>query len=145
MNDHATAVCGPAPRPCESCPYRIDVPSGIWAPEQYAKLIAYDRPTWDQPPNLFLCHQTTADDGRARLCAGWVGCRGSELLALRLPGSSLTDDDLAAARRYVSAIPLFPNGTAAANHGLRETDNPSPKARRMIDKLVLRRPDIQGA
>lgn len=144
MTDRDMSVGGPAPRPCASCPYLLDVPSGIWAREQYIKLIAYDHPTWDQPPNLFLCHQTAADDDRARLCAGWVGCHGSQLLALRLPHLSLTDDDRALAQRYVSAIPLFPNATAAATHGLRDIDSPSEEARRMIGKIGLRRPDVWG-
>ncbi|WP_081343410.1 DUF6283 family protein [Mycobacteroides chelonae] len=142
MTDSDTQVGGPAPRPCASCPYRLDVPSGIWAREQYTKLIAYDRPTWDQPPNLFLCHQTSADDDRARLCAGWVGCHGDELLALRLPQPSLTDADRASAQTYASAIPLFPNATAAAKHGLREIDNPSMQAQDLIDKIKQRRPDV---
>lgn len=28
----------PSPRLCESCPYRRDVPSGIWDRSEYAKL-----------------------------------------------------------------------------------------------------------
>lgn len=80
-------VRGPAPQPCASCPYRRDVASGIWAAEEYAKLPAYDTDTPFQPANLFLCHQTSAGDPRARVCAGWVGCHGSDLLALRLAAS----------------------------------------------------------
>ena len=56
----------PAPRPCDSCPYRQDVPSGIWAASEYAKLPAYDAPTCAQSARLFLCHQHDRDDDRQR-------------------------------------------------------------------------------
>ena len=59
----------PARTPCATCPYRTDVPSGVWAPEEYAKLLAYDEETAYQPLSVFLCHQV---DGR--VCAGWAGC-----------------------------------------------------------------------
>jgi hypothetical protein len=32
----------PAPKPCESCPYRKDVPSGVWSEGEYRKLPQYD-------------------------------------------------------------------------------------------------------
>mgnify|MGYP000989402522 CR=1 FL=1 len=84
----STEVRGPSRQPCGSCPYRRDVASGIWAASEYAKLTAYDADTPFQPPNLFLCHQTAAEDHRARLCAGWVGCHGPDLLALRLAATT---------------------------------------------------------
>lgn len=62
-------IRGPAPSPCSSCPYRRDVPSGLWGANEYAKLRDYDNPTWAQPPGIFQCHQTGADDDKARLCA----------------------------------------------------------------------------
>jgi hypothetical protein len=69
----------PAAHPCGSCPYR-DVPSGIWAPEEYGKLPEYDRPTAEQPTQVFCCHQQPG-----RLCAGWCGCHDmAETLAVRL-------------------------------------------------------------
>jgi hypothetical protein len=37
-----------AARPCASCPYRKDVPSGIWAAHEYTKLLAYDGDILDQ-------------------------------------------------------------------------------------------------
>lgn len=30
-----SSLRAPAPRPCESCPYRRNVPSGIWTEEEY--------------------------------------------------------------------------------------------------------------
>nr|WP_239003987.1 DUF6283 family protein [Nocardia panacis] len=64
----------PAPRPCASCPYRRDVPSGIWHESEYNKLRSYDLDTAYQPTALFECHQTEPDTPAARMCAGWVGC-----------------------------------------------------------------------
>ena len=65
--------------PCQSCPYRQDVPSGIWEAQEYEKLIPYDNPTWAQPTKLFLCHQA---DGC--LCRGWLDTHGDQLLGLRI-------------------------------------------------------------
>lgn len=66
--------------PCGSCPYRKDVPSGIWHPDEYAKLPAYDRETPFQPTSLFMCHQR---DGC--LCGGWLMTHDRRhLLALRI-------------------------------------------------------------
>lgn len=64
---------------CSSCPYRRDVPAGIWHADEYEKLRAYDRDTSEQPMAPFLCHQ---QDGT--LCAGWVAVHGMNLLGLRV-------------------------------------------------------------
>ena len=42
----------PAKNPCGSCPYRKDVPSGVWAVSEYLKLVEYDRPTGEQPVHV---------------------------------------------------------------------------------------------
>lgn len=68
MNDEQIAA--PAPRPCDSDPYRKDVPSGIWDASEYAKLARYDGPTANQPAGLFLCHLIDKKSARARICAG---------------------------------------------------------------------------
>ena len=131
---------GPAARPCGSCPYRRDVPSGVWHAEEYAKLPLYDQPTYDQPEAAFFCHQ---QDGH--LCAGWVGCHDTtQLLALRLPFHGLSEEELDKTHEYVSPVPLFESGKDAAVHGIREYDNPGPRAdtvrrnllRRLADKGV---------
>ena len=126
----------PAPRPCESCPYRRDVPSGVWVAEEYAKLPAYDRPTAEQPPGLFLCHQ---QDGRA--CAGWAGCHDmNESLAVRFAAiSGVSEETIDALCDYVSPVPLWPSGAAAAAHGMAGVDAPADDAERLISKLVRRR------
>jgi hypothetical protein len=122
----------PARSPCASCPYRRDVPSGLWDASEYLKLPAYDGETWEQEPNLFMCHQR---DGR--VCAGWVGChqhRGHarELLALRMLGTGVPIE----AHSYVSPVPLFASGAEACAHGLRDIANPSRKARAMVARVT---------
>lgn len=68
--------------PCGTCPYRRDVPSGVWAAEEYDKLPGYDGDVPDQlragAMGLFMCHQR---DGC--LCGGWLMAHGPDnLLAL---------------------------------------------------------------
>lgn len=142
-----TALAGPAPQPCSSCPYRRDVPSGIWAPSEYRKLPAYDQPTWNQPTAPFQCHQNAAGDDRARLCSGWVGCHGTELLALRLAAAArrLSGPALDATITYTSPVPLFESGSAAMEHGMRDIVNPGPAAVKAIAKIRRRRPDMTPA
>lgn len=126
----------PAPRPCVSCPYRRDVPSGVWAPEEYANLPDYDLPTGEQPYDVFGCHQ---QDGR--LCAGWVAVHDmDESLGLRLAAAfgQLDADDLEAVRNYTTDVPVFASGAEAAAHGLARIEAPPSSARRMIAKLARR-------
>ncbi|WP_428962981.1 DUF6283 family protein [Micromonospora fluostatini] len=133
MNHHHTGTRRPAPAPCRSCPYRRDVPSGVWATSEYAKLPDYDNPTALQPAGLFLCHQA---DGR--VCAGWAGCHnGRHLLALRLAGlQGMHPDEVTATRDYTTTVPLFASGAEAAAHGLTDIDDPDPRARQVIDRLT---------
>lgn len=129
-------VC-PAKSPCGSCPYRRDVPSGVWSEEEYAKLPPYDRSTPYQPAAAFFCHQ---QDGR--LCAGWVGTHDmAESLGLRflLALEKATDDEVEAILDYESPIPLFASGQEAADHGLAEVEAPSLKAVRTIQNLERKR------
>lgn len=126
----------PAPRPCASSPYRRDVPSGVWHPDEYAKLRRYDAPTAEQPPGVFLCHTAP---GRA--CAGWAGCHdGAHLLALRIAEAlGTTDDDVDATIDYVSPVPLFRSGTEAADHGEVEITAPGPRAVNAMAKITRAR------
>lgn len=118
----------PSPAPCGTCPYRRDVPAGIWDPSEYEKLKLYDNETWAQPTAMFFCHQ---NDGH--LCAGWVGCHDREhLLALRIHRvhpSTYT---------YVSPVPLFSSGAEAAEHGMSGVDEPDERARSAVAKLERR-------
>lgn len=135
----------PAPRPCESCPYRRDVPAGIWDSEEYAKLRRYDFKTPEQPTGLFQCHQADADSALRRICAGWAGCHeGENLLALRL---AMFEGRIDAATyrtvvEYVSPVPLFSSGSDAATHGQTGIDAPVEQARRLINKIARTRNDL---
>jgi hypothetical protein len=116
-----------AKRPCGSCPYRRDVPSGVWAESEYDKLPDYDAPTWSQPLGLFMCHQR---DGC--LCAGWLACHGRELLAVRLARDTVDP----AVHGYTTDVPVFASGAEAAAHGKRGIDRPDPKAKKLVAKLL---------
>lgn len=126
----------PAPRPCQSCPYRRDVPSGVWHPEEYEKLSAYDLGTSDQPPSVFMCHQ---QDGR--LCAGWVAVHDMDnSLALRLAAimGQITPDQHDRIIDYRTPVALFGSGAEAAEHGMADIENPSPEARVLQAKIERR-------
>lgn len=127
-------TCGKAP--CKSCPYRTDVPSGVWAENEYVKLPAYDGSCIDQAMKgavgMFYCHQ---QDGK--LCAGWVATHGAQnLLAMRL-GSLLENANIdPEIWDYKSPVPVFKSGAEAAEHGKREIMKPGPDTRRMVQQLV---------
>lgn len=123
----------PAPTPCGSCPYRRDVPSGIWAREEYEKLPRFDGETWEQDATVFLCHR---QDGR--LCAGWVGVHDMvESLGLRLAvaGGRIHPAVAGALPEYATETPLFASGAEAGEHGLRDLEQPGDAARRLITRL----------
>lgn len=118
--------------PCASCPYRRDVPSGIWDESEYAKLAAYDGEIIDQmragATGVFMCHQV---DGR--LCAGWAGCHDlTQTLAARLHAAELDPSVF----DYASPVPLFGSGAEAAAHGLRDIERPGADARAAIGKIT---------
>lgn len=108
--------------PCEACPYRRDVPSGVWAAEEYDKLRRYEGETWEQPAAAFSCHATPA-----RLCHGWAVVSGDESLALRIAGVGEVPEP---------AVPLFGSHTEAADHGQREIESPSPEAGAIVGRLT---------
>jgi hypothetical protein len=117
-----------------SCPYRRDVPSGVWAPEEYAKLPDYDNATWAQPTGVFCCHQ---QDGR--VCAGWAGTHDmEENFALRVAvlQGTVSAEEYEATVDYETAVPLFASGREAAEHGLAELERPGPAAVKTITRLA---------
>jgi hypothetical protein len=127
------------PSPCASCPYRCDVPSGIWAKKEYEKLRSYDGEITDQAVagahGLFFCHQS---DGK--LCAGWAGCHDMhDTFAARLHASQLDGS----VWDYESPVPLFASGNEAADHGEREIESPPDAARSAIRKITKVR-DLRG-
>lgn len=137
----------PAPRPCPSCPYRKNVPSGIWAASEYRKLSDYDAETPWQPRKLFQCHQVDQSSKQRRICAGWAGCHdGDHLLALRLAVSeeTISPETHRTTIEYQSPVPLFASGAEAAEHGMRDIKNPSVDALRAQDKILRVRKDITG-
>ena len=120
-------------RPCIACPYRKDVPSGVWSASDYDKLPPYDQPTGQQPPAPFGCHATPE-----HLCSGWAQVhtsrgRENDLLALRLAAVMGLDVEVPP-----KSVELFESGTAAAEHGKRDIDNPDPEAVRTM-QLLLRK------
>lgn len=122
--------------PCSACPYRQDVPSGVWQSHEYEKLRPYDLPTGEQPFGTFGCHATPEHH-----CHGWAvvhTSRGHEfdLLALRLFG---LDGEIPE-----PFVPLFESGNDAADHGQADIDDPSPEARATIDRLTRKYPRIRG-
>lgn len=119
--------------PCGSCPYRTDVPAGIWEAHEYAKLPAYDGETWQQPPQVFMCHQR---DGC--ICGGWLMTHDRDhLLALRLQARNLDPS----VWEYAPDVPVFESGAAAAAHGMAGIENPTPEAQRKIAGLIRQRAD----
>lgn len=116
------------PMPCGSCPYRRDVPSGIWAQNEYDKLPGYDGETWEQSLVPFACHQR---DGC--LCGGWLACHGPHnLLALRIPGAGIDPSVF----DYKTDVPVFSSGAEARAHGMRDIKKPKARARKMISGLA---------
>lgn len=137
---------GPAKRPCGSCPYRRDVPSGVWNESEYAKLPRYDGTTSEQMAagalTAFACHQQNG-----RLCAGWVGCHDmNESLGLRMAVriGTVSPEGWEDAMDYVSPVPLFASGAEAAAHGMAEVEEPGVHARRTIDRLERKRGSRQA-
>lgn len=115
-------------RPCTSCPYRRDVPSGVWHPDEYDKLPGYDGDVLEQfaagATGLFFCHQLSGE-----VCAGWAGCHDmANSLAMRMNAARIDP----AVYDYQSPIPLFGSGAEAAEHGKRGVAAPDAAAARVI-------------
>lgn len=135
MADSANRVpATPRKTPCASCPYRKNVPSGVWDASEYAKLPGYDGQVHEQTSTaVFMCHQ---QDGCA--CSGWLGHRDpADLLAVRI-GVAFGALD-ASCLDYNTDVPLFASGQEAADHGTTEIERPGADARAVIDKLVFKR------
>ena len=123
----------PGKAPCGTCPYRRDVPSGVWDASEYVKLPRYDGEIYEQllanAVGLFFCHQS---DGH--LCAGWVACHDmTNTLATRLHEVHPSTYD------YRSPVPVFASGEEAAEHGMDGIDEPDARARAAIRKLQIKR------
>lgn len=126
--------------PCKSCPYRCDVPSGVWAENEYDKLPQYDGEITEQVMKggtaLFLCHQRDNN-----LCAGWLATHGSDnLLAMRLNAHQVKDEVWG----YESPVPVWSSGQEACDHGKAEIEEPGEKATKVIDRLTRTLPVRAG-
>ena len=115
--------------PCGTCPYRRDVPSGVWERCEYEKLPCYDGETGEQVMKhafgLFMCHQ---NDGC--LCGGWLLTHDRDhLLALRVNHVDPSVWD------YAPDIEVFASGQEAHDHGVRDLQRPGADAQRKIAGL----------
>ena len=129
-------------RPCSSCPYRRDVPSGVWDEAEYKRLLDYDLPTPDQPPQVFGCHDDRDGD---TLCRGWWDCHsqnppGHELLSIRTAEAFGKLES----KPPPSDVPCFASGQEACDHGLEDFEEPSEEAQQRIDYLTSRHPDLES-
>ncbi len=115
------------PSPCRFCPYRRDVPSGVWSAEDYAKLRAYDDPGIGQPVAPFACHETPK-----LFCSGWAQCHGNEILSLRIQERIRGKDCTVPPKTTL----VFRTGNEAADHGMRDIDRPGKKARAAMAILI---------
>jgi Family of unknown function (DUF6283) len=129
----------PRKTPCASCPYRRDVPSGVWAAEEYDSLARYDGPTGEQAMagalGVFLCH----NDPEKSVCAGWSHLADENTLALRLADAFDREVDVQAILDYRTDVPLFASGTEAAEHGKRDIEAPSAEAAETVRKVTTTR------
>lgn len=115
--------------PCSTCPYRKDVPSGVWAEEEYEKLRGYDDPQTNY--NTFLCHQSPVT-GIDAACKGWVMVHANSV-AVRLaciigaldPATCFEEPN----------VDLYASGNEAADAGEAQIDLPERKALKAINKL----------
>jgi hypothetical protein len=140
----------PAPRACSTCPYRRDVPAGVWAASEYVKLAGYDGDTSCQPVGVFQCHQGGRGRPGARVCAGWAAVHGRQeggraLLALRLGVvfGTLSARVVEAILSYRTTVPLFTSGAEAAEHGMARIGDPGADARQAMGKIMRRRGDLR--
>ena len=128
-----------APRPCNTCPYRRSTPPGIWAPDEYAKLPAYDRRPGDVTAEgaTFHCHQENAT-GVATVCRGWLGAHPDSFAVRLAVAVGLLDSD------DINALPdvdptLYASGAEACAAGLAGVEQPSASARDAAERLMRKR------
>jgi Family of unknown function (DUF6283) len=133
----------PRKTPCASCPYRRDVPSGVWATDEYDRLPGYDGPTGEQAMagalGVFLCH----NDPDKSVCAGWSHLADENTLALRLAEIFDREVDVQAVLDYQTSVPVFASGAEAAEHGKRDIEAPSDEAIKTVRKVTVTR-DVLG-
>jgi hypothetical protein len=120
---------------CWACPYRRDVPSGVWDASEYDKLARYDAETFAQPFGAFHCHAAPE-----LLCHGWVVVHARQVDEHEPMAFRIFNIDPTGVRERV---PLFGSGTEAAEHGKREIEHPSEEACRIVAHLLDRYPRLR--
>lgn len=126
-------------KPCFGCPYRKDCPSGVWDKSEYQKLEDYDKETYDQPLEIFLCHD---GDRTKTLCRGWLDTHDKQhLLSLRLAISAehVSPDIM---NLPSSSVPVFASGKETMEHGMTDLEDPSEMAKEYQRKLIRRHPEL---
>jgi hypothetical protein len=120
------------PEPCFSCPYRKDVPSGVWHTEEYEKLRKYDEPPIGEMPALeiFLCHQTKVA-GQEIVCKGWCMVH-IDSIAVRL---AQLQGQLFPEAFTPTKAELHASGNAAADFGEKDIKRPKANAVKVSEKL----------
>lgn len=121
---------------CTACPYRRDVPSGVWAASEYEKLAEYDKPTGDQPAGAFHCHATPEV-----ICHGWAVVHGRQDHAHELLAARLWHIDTSTVEEH---SPLFSSGAEACEHGKRDIANPSEEAIETVARLQGKYERLRG-
>ena len=118
---------------CSACPYRKDVPSGVWDHAEYEKLRPYDAETWEQPSAAFMCHATPDF-----YCHGWAVVHTSrdhqyDLLALRFRPCEIPEP----------STEFFETADEAADWGQELADAPPDEAIATIEKLTKQHARLQ--
>lgn len=129
--------------PCHGCPYRVDCPSGVWAAEEYERLPEYDAETFNQPPQVFACHDAADRQERDTLCRGWLDCHDKHhSLALRL-ALSMGHVEPSIYDLPLSGVACFESGQEACDHGKADIAEPTKAARDKVKLLIKKHPDLR--
>lgn len=125
-------LCPPAP--CATCPYRRDTPPGIWHPEEYQKLVGYDRGLTIPALAAFHCHQEMVT-GKPTVCRGWLAVHGdSPAVRIAVIRGEIPAEEV---DREIT-VPLYSSGKEACAAGLKGVRRPGKKAREAVENLMSR-------
>lgn len=120
--------------PCSSCPYRKDVPLGIWEAVEYEKLRAYDN---NGSFAAFLCHHST--NGKETVCKGWLVVHVESVAVRLLVIKGAIPDE---SRYDIPTVPLYGSGNEAADAGEAGIKKPSGAAKEVMKKISKKRKNL---